>query len=98
MLFNFIEPSPHEVDKPRRASTLASAVFKFKGVTTPPPPKPTPPPPTTNDAEVRMAREESLRQSRMRGGRQSTIIAGGINPQNVGAAQSGSGAGKTVLG
>lgn len=60
----------------------------------------TPPPPTTNDAMVRQAREDALRQERARQGRRSTILAGATDRETagVGSSQSGSGVGRVTLG
>lgn len=100
MLFNYIDSSAGEVERIRRTPSFAGIAFRFKGVSTPPPPKPTPPPPTTNNAEVRMAQDEALKQARLRKGRQSTILAGAVEQQQqgMGVSTSGSGAGNTVLG
>ncbi len=73
------------------------------GQPAPPPVRSTPPPPTTNDASVRQAREDALRQERMRKGRKATILAAGFEYADramaaQGSAKSGSGANATVLG
>lgn len=63
--------------------------------------RPTPPPPTTRDPEVRQAKEDALRQERMRMGRRSTILAGAGDAGSgagTGASQSGSGVGRLTLG
>ena len=62
--------------------------------------KSTPPPPTTNDAMVRQAREDALRQERARQGRKSTVLAGATDRQTAGSGtgQSGNGAGRITLG
>lgn len=60
-----------------------------------------PPPPTTKDPEVQRAKEDALRQERMRQGRRSTILAGAGERQDTsatGASQSGSGVRNQVLG
>jgi hypothetical protein len=61
----------------------------------------TPPPPTTRDPEAAAAKEDALRQARMRNGRRATILAGAAESQRnagMGASQSGSGVRNPVLG
>lgn len=61
----------------------------------------TPPPPTTRDPEAAAAKENALRQERMRSGRRATVLAGAADAQRnsgMGASQSGSGVRNPVLG